>query len=130
MPKVPAAPVGQQVPPERAAASAIRARRGALGSSLLTTGTASRRTPNLWLLTQAEPHDPMMPSTGATVRDRRNAVRVQSETPSAIIGIRTAMVQARLAEQGFARRDWKPRTHVYWMAWNKRRPNAVSLKGV
>jgi hypothetical protein len=37
----PAAPVGQQAPPARAAASAIRARRVARGSLLLTTGTAS-----------------------------------------------------------------------------------------
>jgi hypothetical protein len=41
---VPAAPVGQQEPPARAAASAMRARRGTRGSLLLTTGTASRRT--------------------------------------------------------------------------------------
>jgi hypothetical protein len=34
------APVGQQGPPARAAASAVRARRGARGSLLLTTGTA------------------------------------------------------------------------------------------
>jgi hypothetical protein len=40
---VPAAPVGQQAPPARTAASAMRARRGARGSLLLTTGTASRR---------------------------------------------------------------------------------------
>jgi hypothetical protein len=39
----PTAPVGQQGPPARAAASAIRARRVARGSLLLTTGTASRR---------------------------------------------------------------------------------------
>jgi hypothetical protein len=39
----PAAPVGQQVPPARPAASAMRARRGARGSLLLTTGTASLR---------------------------------------------------------------------------------------
>jgi hypothetical protein len=39
----PAAPVGQQEPPARAAASAMRARRGARGSLLLTTGTAYRR---------------------------------------------------------------------------------------
>jgi hypothetical protein len=37
----PAAPVGQQGPPVRAAASAIRALRSARGSLLLTTGTAS-----------------------------------------------------------------------------------------
>jgi hypothetical protein len=36
------APVGQQEPPARAAASAMRARRVARGSLLLTTGTASR----------------------------------------------------------------------------------------
>jgi hypothetical protein len=41
-PSVPAAPpVGQQGPPARAAASAIGALRGACGSLLLTTGTAS-----------------------------------------------------------------------------------------
>ena len=39
--RVPAAPVGQQAPPTRAAASAVRALRGARGSLLLTTGTAS-----------------------------------------------------------------------------------------
>ncbi len=39
----PAAPVGQQGPPARAAASAVRARRVARGSLLLTTGTAYRR---------------------------------------------------------------------------------------
>ena len=50
VPKVPAAPVGQQVPPARAAASAIRARRGARGSSQLTTGTASRRAPKPWAI--------------------------------------------------------------------------------
>ena len=38
-----AAPVGQQGPPARAAASAVRARRVARGSLLLTTGTANRR---------------------------------------------------------------------------------------
>jgi hypothetical protein len=37
----PAAPVGQQGPPARAAASAVGALRGAHGSLLLTTGTAS-----------------------------------------------------------------------------------------
>ena len=37
----PAAPVGQQGPPARAAASAIRALRSARGSLLLTMGTAS-----------------------------------------------------------------------------------------
>jgi hypothetical protein len=42
-PSSPAAPVGQQAPPARAAASAIRARRVARGSLLLTTGTASPR---------------------------------------------------------------------------------------
>jgi len=36
---IPAAPVGQQGPPARAAASAMGARRGARGSLLLTTGT-------------------------------------------------------------------------------------------
>ena len=38
---IPAAPVGQQAPPARAAASAVRALRSARGSLLLTTGTAS-----------------------------------------------------------------------------------------
>jgi hypothetical protein len=38
---LPAAPVGQQGPPARAAASAMRALRSARGSLLLTTGTAS-----------------------------------------------------------------------------------------
>ena len=37
----PAAPVGQQGTPARAAASAMRALRSARGSLLLTTGTAS-----------------------------------------------------------------------------------------
>ena len=37
----PAAPVGQQGPPARAAASAMRALRNARGSLLLTPGTAS-----------------------------------------------------------------------------------------
>jgi hypothetical protein len=37
----PAAPVGQQAPPARAAPSAIGALRSARGSLLLTTGTAS-----------------------------------------------------------------------------------------
>jgi hypothetical protein len=36
----PTAPVGQQGPPARAAASAMRALRSARGSLLLTTGTA------------------------------------------------------------------------------------------
>jgi hypothetical protein len=36
-----AAPVGQQGPPARAAASAVGALRSARGSLLLTTGTAS-----------------------------------------------------------------------------------------
>ena len=36
----PAAPVGQQAPPARTAASAVGALRGARGSLLLTTGTA------------------------------------------------------------------------------------------
>ncbi len=39
--RVPTAPVGQQAPPTRAAATAVRALRGARGSLLLTTGTAS-----------------------------------------------------------------------------------------
>src|SRR6201988_3355652 len=53
-------------------------------------------------LTQAQPHEPMMPSTGATVRNigtlsaiigtvsaiDRNAVRDRSESLSAIVGIR------------------------------------------
>ncbi len=43
VPNFPPAPVGQQGPPARAAASAVRARRVARGSLLLTTGTASRR---------------------------------------------------------------------------------------
>ena len=38
---MPAAPVGQQGPPARPAASAMGALRGARGSLLLTTGTAS-----------------------------------------------------------------------------------------
>jgi hypothetical protein len=37
----PAAPVGQQAPPARAAASAMGTLRSARGSLLLTTGTAS-----------------------------------------------------------------------------------------
>ena len=40
-PAVPAAPVGQQGPPARAAASAMGALRDARGSLLLTTGTAA-----------------------------------------------------------------------------------------
>jgi hypothetical protein len=40
-PVIPAAPVGQQGPPARAAASAMGALRSARGSLLLTTGTAS-----------------------------------------------------------------------------------------
>ena len=40
-PTAPAAPVGQQEPPARAAASAMGALRSARGSLLLTTGTAS-----------------------------------------------------------------------------------------
>ena len=43
VPNFPPAPVGQQGPPARAAASAVRALRVARGSLLLTTGTASRR---------------------------------------------------------------------------------------
>ena len=43
VPNIPPAPVGQQAPPARAAAPAMGARRGARGSLLLTTGTASRR---------------------------------------------------------------------------------------
>jgi hypothetical protein len=42
VPTSPPAPVGQQGPPARAAASAVRALRVARGSLLLTTGTASR----------------------------------------------------------------------------------------
>jgi hypothetical protein len=38
-----AAPVGQQAPPARAAASAMGALRSARGSLLLTTGTAGTR---------------------------------------------------------------------------------------
>jgi hypothetical protein len=41
MPNSPPAPVGQQGPPARAAASAVRAHRVARGPLLLTTGTAS-----------------------------------------------------------------------------------------
>jgi hypothetical protein len=43
VPNVPPAPVGQQGPPACAAVSAVRARRVARGSLLLTTGTAYRR---------------------------------------------------------------------------------------
>jgi hypothetical protein len=43
VPNSPPAPVGQQAPPARAAASAVRALRVARGSLLLTTGTASPR---------------------------------------------------------------------------------------
>ena len=39
-PRAPAAPVGQQAPPPRAAASAVGALRSARGSLLSTTGTA------------------------------------------------------------------------------------------
>ena len=38
---IPAAPVGQQAPPARVAASAVRALRAARGALLLTTGTSS-----------------------------------------------------------------------------------------
>jgi hypothetical protein len=38
---IPAAPVGQEGPPARAAVSAVGALRSARGSLLLTTGTAS-----------------------------------------------------------------------------------------
>jgi len=41
VPKLPPAPVGQQGPPTRAAASAVGVLRVARGSLLLTTGTAS-----------------------------------------------------------------------------------------
>ena len=41
VPQSPPAPVGQQGPPARAAASAVGALRSARGSLLLTTGTAS-----------------------------------------------------------------------------------------
>ena len=85
-PKVPAAPLGQQVLPARAAASAMRARRGARGSPLWTTGTASRRAPKPRPLTPAQPRDPMIVSTRATVRDRRNAVRDASERCPPSIG--------------------------------------------
>jgi len=40
-PDTPAAPVGQQAPPARAAASTVGALRSARESLLLTTGTAS-----------------------------------------------------------------------------------------
>jgi hypothetical protein len=43
LPDLPAAPVGQQGPPARAAPSAVGALRVARGSLLLTTGTAYRR---------------------------------------------------------------------------------------
>jgi hypothetical protein len=43
VPSFPPAPVGQQGPPARAAASAVWALRVARGSLLLTTGTASGR---------------------------------------------------------------------------------------
>jgi hypothetical protein len=43
VPNFPPAPVGQQGPPARAAAPAVRALRVARGSLLLTTGTASHR---------------------------------------------------------------------------------------
>jgi DNA replication protein DnaC len=43
VPNSPPAPVGQQAPPARDAASAVGARRAARGSLLLTTGTASCR---------------------------------------------------------------------------------------
>ena len=39
--RIPAAPVGQQGPPTRAAAPAMRALRDARGSLLLTTGMAT-----------------------------------------------------------------------------------------
>ena len=68
----------------------MRARRGARGSPLWTTGTASRRAPKPRPLTQAQPHDPMIVSTGATVRDRRNAVRDASERCPPSIGTLSA----------------------------------------
>ncbi len=43
VPSFPPAPVGQQGPPARAAASAMWALRGTRRPLLLTTGTASRR---------------------------------------------------------------------------------------
>jgi hypothetical protein len=48
VPSIPPAPVGQQGPPTRAAASDTwRSLRGARGSLLLTTGTGYRRSPML-----------------------------------------------------------------------------------
>ena len=46
-------------------------------------------------LTQAQPHEPMMPSTGATVRDRRNAVRDASESCPPSIGTLSAIDRNR-----------------------------------
>src|SRR6266446_7981270 len=40
--------------------------------------------PNVASLTPTPPSEPLKPSTGATVRDHRNAVRDQSESLSAI----------------------------------------------
>src|ERR1700694_4503019 len=40
--------------------------------------------PTVPILTQTPPRDPLKPSTGATVRDHRNAVRDRSESLSAI----------------------------------------------
>jgi hypothetical protein len=81
--------VGQQVLPARAAASAMRARRGARGSPLWTTGTASRRALKPRPLTQAQPHDPMIVSTGATVRDA-------SESCPPSIGTLSAFAASRM----------------------------------
>jgi hypothetical protein len=43
--RIPPAPVGQQAPPARAAASDLRPRRGTRGSLPLTTGTGCRCDP-------------------------------------------------------------------------------------
>ena len=44
--RIPPAPVGQQAPPARAAASDMRPRRDARGSLPLTTGTGCHRDPS------------------------------------------------------------------------------------
>ena len=59
----PAAPVGRQGPPTRAAAPAVKALRAARGSLLSTTGTApSRLTPTQNLKSADEPDGALMPA--------------------------------------------------------------------
>jgi hypothetical protein len=94
-PRPPTAPVGQQGPPARAAASAVRTLRSARGSLLLTTGTAYAV-----LDLDHEHSDQQMHLTAPSRRSRSIGTggRDPSEQVVTIVGMRTP----QLSEENMA----------------------------